>query len=48
MEKAVEIATRLGAESFKASNGWLTRWKARYNISHRVISGESGDVRSDT
>ena len=44
-----EIAVRLGMpEEFKASNGWLTRWKGRYNISHRIISGESGDVSSQT
>ena len=42
------VGESLRADSFKASNGWLTRWKARYNISHRVSSGESGDVRSDT
>ena len=31
MEKAQDIAAHLGmAEEFKASNGWLTRWKERY------------------
>ncbi len=47
MEKGLEIGQRLGITDFKASSGWLTRWKARYNISHRIISGESGDVRTD-
>ena len=42
MEKAIEIAQRLGIDEFKASNGWLTRWKERYNVKQRVISGESG------
>ena len=46
MEKAKETATRIDSKAeFKASNGWLTRWKERYNISQRNISGESGDVR---
>ena len=48
MEKAHEIAQRLGIENFRGSNGWLTRWKARHNIKQRVISGESGDVRGET
>ena len=49
MEKAQDIAAHLGmAEEFKASNGWLTRWKERYNVSQRSISGESGDVSSQT
>ena len=47
MEKGIEIA-RLGIDQFKASNGWLTRWKERYNVKQRVVSGESGDVRTDT
>ena len=28
MEKAHEIAQRLGIEDFRGSNGWLTKWKA--------------------
>lgn len=47
-EKAVMIAEILGHENFKASNGWLHRWKVRNNIKQRAISGESGDVRTDT
>ena len=47
MEKALGIAALHGmAEKFKASNGWLTRWKEQYNISQRTITGESGDVSS--
>ena len=30
-KKAKEIAERLQRASFKASNGWLDRWKRRYN-----------------
>ena len=28
-------------------NGWLARWKLRYNISHRTVSGESRDVSDE-
>ena len=45
-EKALMIAQRLGHTEFKASNGWLHRWKVRNNIKQRKICGESGDVRS--
>ena len=31
-EKAKEIAEHLGFPDFKASNGWLDRWKKRYNV----------------
>ena len=43
-EKAKEIAERLQVPNFKASNGWLDRWKKRYNIRHVKINGESGGV----
>ena len=29
--KAKEIAERMGISEFKASNGWLHKWKQRYN-----------------
>ena len=47
-EKAKEIAEQLHIPDFKASNGWLSRWKVRYNIKQMRISGESGDVSSET
>ena len=47
-EKAREIASHLGRPNFKGSNGWLQKWKVRYNIKEVTVSGESGDVRLDT
>ena len=41
------FADELGIEDFKASNGWLTSWKKRYNIKQFKISGESADVDLD-
>ena len=50
VEKAKQIAERLGRPEFKGSNGWLAKWKARYNIYIRQfkVCGESGDVRGET
>ena len=47
-EKAKEIANQLGFDDFKASNGWLDRWKRKHNIKIMTISGESGDVSGVT
>lgn len=33
---------------FKGSNGWLGKWKARYNIKQYSICGKSGDVQGET
>ncbi len=44
-EKAKEIASVLG---FKASNGWLEKWKKHHNIRQVTISGEAGDVAGET
>ncbi|CAF1308443.1 unnamed protein product [Didymodactylos carnosus] len=45
-EKTREIVELLGDKlgSFKASNGWLEKFRTRHNISHRIISGESSSV----
>ena len=48
MEKAKQIASCLGKEDFKGSNGWLEKWKKRYNITHLRICGKSGDVQGPT
>jgi len=47
-EKARQLAVKLGNESFHASDGWLTSWKKKHNVSLRVW-GNSGKVNfSDT
>ena len=38
----------MGISEFKASNGWLHKWKQRYNIKQVSICGESADVQGDT
>ena len=49
-EKATRIAEALDVslEEFKASNGWLDRFKKRNGIKAKFISGEAGDVREET
>ena len=46
-EKASIYAKELNTENFKASNGWLRRWKERRNITFKTISGESNSVTSE-
>ena len=43
-----QIAATLGKAGFTGCNGWLEKWKSRYNIKQFVISGESGDVDGAT
>ena len=49
-EKAMQIAKALDVpqDEFKASNGWLDRFKTRNGIKAKVVSGEAGDVGEDT
>ena len=47
-QKTKQIAEHLGKSDFKASNGWLEKWKKRHNVKRMKIAGESGDVRGET
>ena len=47
-EKAKRANEELGDATFKASNGWLDRFKKRYNVTSKVISGEAGGVSEET
>ena len=42
--KARDLAKEAGIQDFKASNGWLHRFKIYYNIACKTVSGERGDV----
>ena len=47
-EKAKRVNEELGDVTFKASNGWLDRFKKRYNITSKVIIAEAGSVSEET
>ena len=40
MEKADILAAKLGHPDFKASQGWLDRFKKRHNVVFKAIGGE--------
>ncbi|GBN51302.1 Tigger transposable element-derived protein 6 [Araneus ventricosus] len=44
IEEALQFAKALGYDEFRGSNGWLEKFKRRYGIMAKVISGESKDV----
>ena len=39
--KATEFAEKVNVENLKVSDGWLDRWKKRFNVSFKTVSGES-------
>lgn len=46
--KAKKIAEHLGKPEFEGTSGWLSKWKARFNIKRVRINGESGEVSGQT
>ena len=38
-EKALDFAKSLDFHNFHASNGWLGRWKKRFNVSFKTVLG---------
>ena len=38
-EKALEFTKSLEIQDFHASNGWVSRWKKRFNVSFKTVSG---------
>ena len=45
--KAKRPSEELGDSEFTMSDGWLDRFKKRFNIRSKVISGEAGGVREE-
>ena len=43
-EKAEDLAKKLGNPSFVATEGWLSRWKARHQIKYKRGHGEKGSA----
>ena len=39
--KAIKFAEKMNVENFKASDGWLDRWKKQFNLSFKTVSGEN-------
>lgn len=43
-QKALNYACLLGIDDFKASSGWLTRFKVRHDIVGKTLCGESASA----
>ena len=48
IDLALQVSKEFECENFKASNGWLDKFKSRYNISFKVVCGESKSVDTET
>ena len=50
-EEAMAIKEQLKSsdfDNFRASDGWLDRWKTTYSVKERRVVGEAGDVSTET
>jgi hypothetical protein len=47
-ERALDTATRLGIEDFKASNGWINCFKQQHSVVYKTVSGECKSVDFST
>ncbi|XP_066157788.1 tigger transposable element-derived protein 6-like [Euwallacea fornicatus] len=45
--KAKELAEKMGYQDFRASSGWLEKFRIRHNITFRSISGEAATVNTE-
>ncbi|KAH6921440.1 hypothetical protein HPB50_000588 [Hyalomma asiaticum] len=43
-EKALKVADILGIDDFTASNGWISRFRARHGIAYWQVNGEAASV----
>ena len=46
-EKTFDFAKALGVTHFKASNGWVDKWKAKNNVTFIIVSGEAKSCTSE-
>ena len=46
-EKALHYANELDIADFNASDGWLVKWKKRFSVSFKVISGRGAAVTEE-
>lgn len=47
-EEVTLIAEKLDISDFVASNGWLKKFKPKYNICNKTVAGEAGDISKET
>jgi len=46
--KSEELAKKLGHDNFKATDGWLSRWKVRNNIKFKKAQGKQGSADNES